>query len=316
MNGKRVVVTGGAGFIGSHLVEQLATDNEVIIIDNLFTGKRDNIELFIDHESLKFIEGDIRDRDLLNDAFQGIDYVFHEAAQVSVPKSFENPVKANDININGTVNVFLAAHTNDVKKVVWASSCAVYGDSDNLPLREDEPPKPLSPYAVTKLAGEYYAQIFTEEYNVPIVSLRYFNVYGPRQDPSGEYAAVIPKFIQRLSDNKPPIIYGDGEQTRDFVFVEDVVQANLKAAERDATGVFNIASGEKTRIRELAACLIDRMDYHSPPVFQSERPGDIRLSYGDISKGRKQLDYEPRYTLEKGIKKYLSRMKNENFAGT
>jgi len=300
---KRVVITGGAGFIGSHLAEELAENNEVVVIDNLSTGKLENIKHLIDNKKIVFKKGDIRDLDFLKEEFKGVDYVFHQAAIVSVPFSVEDPILTNEVNVNGTLNVLIAARDCGVKKVIYASSCAVYGDNPNLPLKEDMLPMPLSPYAVTKLAGEYYCQVFTEVYGLPTISLRYFNVYGPRQDANSDYAAVIPKFIKRVLEDKPPIIYGDGKQTRDFIFVKDVVKANIMAAKSNATGVFNIASGKQVSINELANLIIEIMGKDFEPIHQRPRPGDIRHSIADISKAKEKLNFQPEYSLKEGLEK-------------
>lgn len=306
MKNKKVVITGGAGFIGSHLAEELAENNEVIVIDNLSTGKLGNIKHLIDDEKIVFKKEDIRNLDFLKKEFEGVDYVFHQAAVVSIPFSVENPVLTNEVNVNGTLNVLIAARDCNVKKVVYASSCAVYGDNPNLPLKEDMLPKPLSPYASSKLAGEYYCEVFTEVYNLPTIVLRYFNVYGPRQDASSPYAAVIPKFIERIKKGKPPIIYGDGKQTRDFIYVKDVVKADIMAAESNATGVFNIASGKETSIEELAMQIIKMTGKNNlKPVYDKPRPGDIKHSVADITKAKEKLGFYPEYSLEKGIKEIV-----------
>ncbi len=297
-----VLVTGGAGFIGSHLSEELAKDNEVTAIDNLSTGKLENIRRLIDNKKIVFKKGDIRDLEFLKSEFEGADYVFHQAAVVSVPKSVEKPLLTNDVNTNGTLSVLIAARDCNVKKVVFASSCAVYGDNPHLPLKEDMLPMPLSPYASSKLAGEYYCQVFTKAYGLSTSSLRYFNVYGPRQDVNSDYAAVIPKFIKRVLENKPPIIYGDGEQTRDFIFVKDVVNANILAAESSATGIFNTASGEKTSIDELASTLMSITGTNLNLIHEKPRQGDIKHSAADISKAREKLNFKPKHSLEEGLR--------------
>mgnify|MGYP000394964556 CR=1 FL=1 len=231
MKNKKVIVTGGAGFIGSHLAEELAESNEVVVIDNLCTGKLENIKHLIDNEKIVFKKGDIRDLVFLRREFEGADYVFHQAALPSVPRSIEDPALTNGVNVNGTLNVLIAAKDCEVKKIVYASSSSIYGDTPILPKKEGMLPNPLSPYAVSKLTGEYYCKAFSVVYGLKTVCLRYFNVYGPRQDPTSQYAAVIPRFITRILDNKPPIIYGDGRQTRDFTYVKDVAIANILAAE-------------------------------------------------------------------------------------
>ena len=230
MKDKRVAVTGGAGFIGSNLAEELATSNSVIIIDDLSTGNKENIASLLQKDNVRFIRGSILDLKLLQESFRGIDFVFHQAALPSVPRSIEDPLVTNEVNITGTLNVLLAARDNKAKKVVYASSSSVYGDTPTLPKSEDMPTNPQSPYALTKLVGEYYCRIFHQIYKLPTICLRYFNVFGPRQDPASQYAAVIPRFVAKVLRGQPPIIYGDGNQTRDFTYIKDVTQANVVAA--------------------------------------------------------------------------------------
>lgn len=300
MKHQRVLVTGGAGFIGSNLAGELALENEVVILDDLSTGRVENIKELLKRENFRFVRGSITDLELLQGSFKDIDYVFHQAAFVSVPKSIDDPAACNNININGTLNVLTAARDNNVKKVIFASSCAVYGDPEVMPVAETAQINPKSPYAVTKLACEYYCGVFTEVYDLPTVSLRYFNVYGPRQNPESEYAAVIPKFINRLMNGKPPVIYGDGLQTRDFVFVKDVVRANILAAEREESGVFNVGSGASITVAELAGTIIDLLGKDMKPLHEAPREGDIRDSVADISKA-KSIGYEAGYSLEEGL---------------
>ena len=309
MKNKKVVITGGAGFIGSHIAEELAEENEVLIIDNLSTGKKENIKHLIDNEKIIFKKGDIRDLNFLKKEFENVDYVFHQAAVVSVPFSVENPSITNEVNVAGTLNVLTAAKENDVKKVVFASSCAVYGNNQNLPLKEETLPMPLSPYAASKLAGEAYCNVFAHVYGLPTASLRYFNVYGPRQDAASPYAAVIPKFIERVRNGMPPVIYGDGKQTRDFIYVRDVVKANILAAESTATGIFNIASGKAISIEELAYKIIEiaGKNKNIRPLYEKPRPGDIRYSMADIAKARKELNFHPQYTLQEGLKEMMGK---------
>lgn len=257
LKNKRAVVTGGAGFIGSHLADELAKQGyHVVILDDLSTGKKENIAGLLSRDNVEFVEGSITDLLLLNKLFQCVDYIFHQAAIPSVLRSVENPQAVHEVNLTGILNVFLAAKDNGVKKVVYASFSSVYGDTPTLPKREDMIPNPQSPYAVTKLAGEYYCQVFRQAYALPIACLRYFNVYGPRQDPNPQYAAVIPRFIKRVSQGSSPIIFGDGEQTGDFTFIKDVVQANILAAESNASGIFNIGKGQRTTINQLAELII------------------------------------------------------------
>lgn len=298
---KKVVVTGGAGFIGSHLAGRLVERGyRTTILDNLSTGKIENIEELIKNDHVEFIRGSITDPPLLNKLFHDVSYVFHLAAIPSVPRSVENPRASHEVNVNGTLNVLLAARENSVKKVVYASSSSVYGDTPTLPKREDMTPHPLSPYAVTKLAGEYYCQVFSEVYQLPTVCLRFFNVYGPRQDPNSQYAAAVPIFIKRVREGNPPVIFGDGRQTRDFTFVKDTVEANILAVESDARGLLNIARGESITINELAKVVISIMGKNMKPIHQELRPGDIRHSLADISRAR-TLGYDPKYSLKDGL---------------
>jgi len=302
---KRTVVTGGAGFIGSHLAEELASRGYyVVILDDLSTGRTENIEVLLQNKDVQFVQGSITNLPLLHKLFQGVESVFHQAAIPSVPRSIENPLASHEVNITGTMNVLLAAMDNHVKKVIYASSSSVYGDTPTLPKREDMPPNPQSPYAVTKLAGEYYCRVFQEVYGLPTVCLRYFNVYGPRQDPNSQYAAVIPRFISRVSQGEPPVIYGDGKQTRDFTFVEDAIEANILAAENEATAVFNIGRGEKISINQLAELIISLAGSNLKPVHSAPRPGDIRHSLADICRAQ-AFGYTPRYDLEQGLRKLL-----------
>jgi len=297
----KYVVTGGAGFIGSHIAESLSKKHEVIILDNLFTGKRENIESLLDEKTIECVEGSITDSSLLHDVFQNADGIFHQAAIPSVPRSIDNPAATNEANITGTLHVLIAAKDCGVKKVVYASSSSVYGDTPTLPKVESMTPNPKSPYAVSKLAGEYYCRVFSEVYGLDTVSLRYFNVFGPRQDPKSEYAAVIPKFITRILDGTPPIIYGDGEQTRDFTYVKNVVQANIRAMESDARGVFNIACGECISLNDLASIIMDIIGIHIDPIYDAPRPGDVRESLADILKAQEQFNYYPEYDLKSGL---------------
>ncbi|RLC69625.1 MAG: GDP-mannose 4,6-dehydratase [Chloroflexi bacterium] len=305
MRGKRVVITGGAGFIGSNLAEELAGENEVILIDDLSTGKVENIEGLLKRGAVKLVKGSVTDLDFLREQFKGADYVFHLAALPSVPRSVADPLASNEINLTGTLNVLIAARDNRVSKVIYASSSSVYGDMPNSPKSENMPPSPMSPYGVGKLAGEYYCQVFTQVYGLPTISLRYFNVYGPKQDPSSEYAAVIPRFIVSILKGEPPIIFGDGQQTRDFTFVQDVVEANILAAESEATGVFNVGSGSQISINELARLIRRLVGKNLELVHASPRPGDVRHSLADISKAEEAIGYRPRYNLEQGLKETI-----------
>lgn len=250
----KYLVTGGAGFIGSNIVEELVDRNESVrVLDNLSTGRRENIEPFMD--KIEFIEGDLRDLDAVRKAVEGVDYVLHQGALPSVPRSIDEPLTTNEVNVNGTLKVLIAARDAGVKRVVYASSSSIYGNSEVLPKREDMPPNPLSPYAISKLAGENYCRIFYQIYGLETVCLRYFNVFGPRQDPTSQYSAVIPKFINAMLNGERPIIYGDGKQSRDFTFVANVVQANLLACEANGVAgeLFNVACGERYTLLDLIA---------------------------------------------------------------
>lgn len=303
---KRILVTGGAGFIGSNLARYLShQQNHVIVLDDLSTGHKKNIDDLVNERTIEFIEGSVTDLDLLQDSFQNIDYIFHEAALPSVPRSIKDPLTSNDVNINGTLNVLIAAKDTGVKKVIYASSSSVYGDTPTLPKLELMIPNPLSPYAVTKLTGEYYCQVFTNVFHLPTVILRYFNVYGPRQDPSSEYAAVIPKFIISVMNGQSPIIYGDGEQTRDFTYVDDVIQANILAAESNATGVFNAAGGRRITINELATTVMNICGKKLNISYKENRPGDIKHSLADSTKAHNAFGFTLKYDIEQGLKETI-----------
>ena len=306
----KFVVTGGAGFIGSHLVEAIAGSHEVVVIDNFSSGKRENLRRFAD--SISGIQGSITNLPLLKDAFKGAEGIFHLGAIASVARSVDNPIATHETNLTGTLNVLLAARDCGVRTVVFSSSSAVYGDEPTLPKREDLPSVPLSPYAVSKLAGEYYCKVFSELFGVRTVSLRYFNVFGPHQDPQSEYAAVIPKFITKLLNNQPPVIFGDGKQTRDFVYVKDVVQANLLAMQSSATGTFNIGSGKSIDLNSLARTVAEIMKVRIPPIYEEPRSGDIRDSVSDITLAKKVLGYQACYSLEKGLAETIPWFRHQN----
>jgi len=299
---KKVVVTGGAGFIGSHLAEELTRRGYyVVILDDLSTGKKSNIDGLLAKKQAEFIQGTITNQDLLLEVFKNTEYVFHLAALPSVPRSINNPLVSHEANATGTLSVLLAASKNKVKKVVYASSSSVYGETPTLPKREDMLPRPLSPYAVSKLAGEYYCNVFKECFSLAAVSLRYFNVYGPKQTADSQYAAVIPTFIKSIAEGKAPVIFGDGEQTRDFTFVKDVIKSNILAAESDAIGVFNISGGRGITINETVRLILKMAGSDVKPVYQKPRPGDIRHSWADIGKAA-VFGYKPQYTFENGLK--------------
>jgi len=300
----KYLVTGGAGFIGSHIVETLVMQNhDVVILDNLFSGTIANIKPFLEEKNVAFVQGSVTDLSLLRQTTEGIDGIFHEAGIASVQESIRNPEKTHEVNATGTLNVLVAARDSGVKKVVCASSASVYGDNPVLPKREDMIPEPLSPYAVAKLTGEYYASVFSHLYGIKMVSLRYFNVFGPRQDPNSEYSGVISKFIARVKQNQPIIIFGDGTQTRDFVFVSDVVSANLLAMKSKAQGTFNVGCGGQTSLNELADAVKSIIGTDVPVRYEPSREGDIMHSWADISKAREILGYSPVFTIKDGLKR-------------
>lgn len=296
------LVTGVAGFIGSNLAEALlARGHRVRGLDNFLSGKRENLEGL---SGLEFMEGDIRDPEACRRACEGVDYVLHQAALGSVPRSIEDPVLSNECNVTGTLNMLVAARDAGVRRFVFAASSSAYGDTPELPKVETMRPQPLSPYALTKLTGEEYCRLFFELYGFETVSLRYFNVYGRRQDPFSAYAAVIPKFVSALLRGEPPEIYGDGEQTRDFTYIEDVVQANLKACEapREACGrVYNIAFGRRISLNELYREIASLLGTDIRPRYGPPRPGDVRHSLADVSRAREALGYEPAFDVRQGL---------------
>jgi UDP-glucose 4-epimerase len=309
MKNKKVVITGGAGFIGSNLAHGLAKDNTVTILDDLSTGSIENVTGLIPKKNVTLIKGSILDRQLLERALGGNDYVFHLAAISGIPYSLKDPLSTNEVNITGTLNVLIAARNNNIKKVVFASSSSIYGHAPTLPMQEGMSPNSQSPYALTKLVGEYYCHIFHTIYRLPTICLRYFNVYGPRQNLNSEHTSVVPSFISRLSQSKRPIIYGDGNQTRDFTFVLDAVQANIIAAESCATGVFNIGSGRSITINDLAETLIGIFGIDTHRMHEKPRAGDIRHSLADITLFR-TIGYEPRYSLEEGLRETIREFTN------
>lgn len=306
----KVVVTGGAGFIGSHIVEAwLERGAEVHIIDNLRTGFMSNINLF---PNAIFHKGSITNRDLVFKVLMNTDYVHHLAAFVSVPESIEKPEECYDININGLLNVLDACKEFGIKKIVFSSSAAVYGDNPESPKRITTKTGPKSPYGSTKLEGENHLRNFHDLHNLGTVSLRYFNVYGPRQNPQSQYAAAVPIFINNALNNKPIIIYGDGSQTRDFIFVKDVVEANINAAlNSEVNGVFNVAAGSSTSIKELAEIIIDETSSKSKIEFQDERPGDIKHSLASIDETKTHLHFLPKFSLIDGLKKTIDYYKSK-----
>jgi len=300
------LVTGGAGFIGSHIVDCLVKRGEIVrVLDNFITGKIENIKHNLDR--IQLINGSVEDLETVRQAVCGVDYVLHQAAMASVQQSVDDPLKCNETNVCGTLNVLTASKAAGVKRVVYASSSSVYGDAPGLPKSEDMPVRPLSPYALTKLTGEHYCQLFSKLYGLETVSLRYFNVFGPRQDPSSEYAAVIPKFLTLMSEGRSPVIYGDGLQTRDFIYVENVVQANLLACTQPnvAGEVLNVACGESYSLLDLVVFLNKILSKSIKPMFEDERQGDIKHSQANISKAQRFLGFTPRVSFEEGLEKLV-----------
>lgn len=301
------LITGGAGFIGSNLVAYLLEHKakKVRVLDNLATGFRKNLEAFQGNPSFEFMEGDIRDLETCKRAMEGIDYVSHQAALGSVPRSINDPLTSNEVNVTGFLNMLVAQNdSKTVKRLVYAASSSTYGDSPTLPKQEEKIGKPLSPYAVTKLVNELYADVFHKTYGTQTIGLRYFNVFGPNQSPTGAYAAVIPLFMQALKDEKAPIINGDGEQTRDFTFVQNAVQANVRAffAEEEAVNqVFNVAYGERISLNTLWEDLQNISGKKITAVYGPTRKGDVRDSLANVDKARKLLGYDPLFSVKDGL---------------
>ncbi len=308
----KVLVTGGAGFIGSHIVTALLERGEQVrIIDNFATGKRDNLVGLSDR--IEVIEGDIRSYHIVQEAVAGMEVILHEAALPSVPRSVRDPITTNEVNVLGTLNVLHAAKEAGVRRLVFASSSSVYGDNPELPKREEMCPNPLSPYAVSKLAAEKYCSSFSRIYGLETVILRYFNVFGPRQDPNSQYSAVIPKFIKAMSHDQRPVIYGDGGQTRDFTYVANVVSANLLAMTAQcAYGVpINCACHQRISLNELVAHLNRILGKEIEPLYTDPRPGDVRDSYAAIDRARQWLRYEPVLAFEEGLARTVSAMNGQ-----
>jgi UDP-glucose 4-epimerase len=300
---EKVVITGGAGFIGSHLAQHFLNEGfHVTLVDSFATGHRRNLDAI--KGDVELVEADVRDRDALDDAFRGARYVLHQAALVSVPLSCERPFEAHAVNGTGTLNVFEAARLAGVERVTFAASAAAYGDKPALPTDESQPVAPLSPYAATKLLGEHYAAVYTAQYGLPVFPLRYFNIYGPRQDPAGAYAAVISKFYERMKAGGRPVIFGNGQQTRDFCYVGDVVQANAKALTapvKHAGQPINIGTGCATTLLDLVDGLNRAFGTALEPVFREKRAGDVTDSLADISRARAWLGYQPTFTIGDGL---------------
>lgn len=296
------LVTGGAGFIGSHIVDELVRRGEKVrILDNFSTGKRENLVPFL--EQIELIEGDIRSYHIVREAVQGVDYILHQGALPSVPRSINDPITTNEVNVGGTLNILDAARDAGVKRVVYASSSSVYGANREMPKREDMMPQPISPYAVAKLTGEKYCHVFSRTYGLETVALRYFNVFGPRQDPQSAYAAFIPKFIVGMLEEKRLIIDGDGTQSRDFTFVKNVVAANLLAVEAKGVGgeVFNVACGEAMSLNEVVGYIRQALGCEGDIAYGPPRSGDVPMSLADITQARARLGYEPRVPVQEGL---------------
>ncbi len=303
----KVLVTGGAGFIGSHITHRLVKEgHQVVILDNLSSGKEENLSAVA--AKVEFVKGDLRDASLLSRLCKGCQLVFHQAAVVSVPYSVEHPQETHDVNIQGTLNALLAARDAGVERFVFASSAAIYGEDPRLPKREEMTPSPLSPYGVEKITAEHYLSAFNHLYGLPTVALRYFNVFGPRQDPSSFYSGVISIFANKLSQSEDPVIFGDGEQCRDFVYVDDVVQANMLAATHpDAPGqAFNVGRGQSTTLNELVEMLTRLTGYEPTTSYESARAGDIIKSLADITKIKEALGFDPAVGVEEGLSRLIA----------
>jgi len=305
----RILVTGGAGFIGSNLAAQLLKDKRVFfvrVLDNLSTGYKENISALLNHPGFEFMEGDIRDYTTCLKACSDIDLISHQAALGSVPRSINDPLTTNAVNITGTLNIFSAAKEKNIKRVVYAASSSTYGDHPGLPKQEDKIGRPLSPYAVTKYVNELYAAVFADLYKMEFIGLRYFNIFGPQQSPNGPYAAVIPLFAEALLNNKPPTINGDGSHSRDFTYVDNAVQANILSLftrnDQAINQVYNIACGQQTSLAQLFEVMKNEAGSSLQPVYGPERAGDVKHSMADISKARQLLGYEVKLSVEEGLR--------------
>lgn len=316
IKGSKILVTGGAGFIGSNLCENLLQNgNKVVCFDNFSTGKRENINQFLKNSEFSLIEGDIRSLQDCQVATQEVDIVLHQAALGSIPRSIEDPITTNDVNINGFLNMLIASSDAGVKRFVYACSSSTYGDHPDLPKVENNIGRPLSPYAITKYANELYAKVFSEIRGLETIGLRYFNVFGPRQDTDGAYAAAIPKFVKNLINHESPIIYGDGEQSRDFTYIENVIQMNNLAAttinKKALNEIYNVAYGDSSTINELLSSLRDLLSNFDKkiievmPDYQIARKGEVRHSLASIKKGETLLEYQPRFSLSQGLSKAI-----------
>jgi UDP-N-acetylglucosamine 4-epimerase len=318
----KILVTGGAGFIGANLVQHLLQQPDVEkirVFDNLATGALKNIEEFETNRKFQFVQGDIRDYDSCLLACDGIDLISHQAALGSVPRSINDPLTTNNVNITGTLNIFTAAKEKKIKRIVYAASSSTYGDHSGLPKVEDKIGNPLSPYAVTKYVNELYATVFANVYGMELIGLRYFNVFGPKQNPQGAYAAVIPLFIKAVLNNEPPLINGDGEHSRDFTFVENAVQANTLALftqKKEAINqVYNIAYGTRTSLNEVFEMIKEIAGSDLAPKYGPERKGDVKHSLADISKAKELLDYDPKFDIREGMKKAFEWYRKQHHFG-
>ncbi len=312
----KAIVTGGAGFIGSNLAEFLLSKGWFVkVIDNLSTGRRENIKHLEENKDFKFIEGDIKNTDFLKEEFKNFDFVFHQAAIPSVAKSVNDPETSNDNNITGTLSVLIAARDMGIKRVIYAASSSVYGDTPTLPKVESMRPNPKSPYALTKYVGEEYCRIFFEIYGLETLSLRYFNIFGPKQNPNSQYAAVIPKFITAALRGERPVVYGDGLQSRDFTYIENVLVANFLASQADVKCCgksYNIACGERVSLLELLKKIENLMNVKLDPIFSDPRPGDVKHSLADISMAKDCIGYKPVVKFDEGLKKALDWYKEKH----
>ena len=315
-NNKKILVTGGAGFIGSNLCEALLSkDNKVVCLDNFATGKRENIAEFLEDPNFTLIEGDIRELDDCLNAAKDVDYVLHQAALGSVPRSIKDPITSNDVNVSGFLNMLVAARDSGVKRFVFAASSSTYGDSQLMPKTEDIIGKPLSPYAITKYVNELYADIFSKTYGLETIGLRYFNVFGRKQDPNGAYAAVIPKFVSQLMKRESPVINGDGSYSRDFTYIDNVIQANILSLitqdKKAINTVYNVAYGERNTLNDLMKYLKQYLSKFDSKILNVKvingpnRAGDVPHSHASVDKAKKKLNYNPQFNLHKGLKEAI-----------
>jgi len=313
LSNKKILVTGGAGFIGSNLCEALLKkENKVVCLDNFATGKRENIKQLLQDPNFALIEGDIRKLEDCLKAVKHVDYVLHQAALGSVPRSIKDPITSNDVNVSGFLNMLVASRDNGVKRFVFAASSSTYGDSESMPKTEDIIGKPLSPYAITKYVNELYADIFSKSYGLETIGLRYFNVFGRKQDPNGAYAAVIPKFVSQLIKGKSPVINGDGNYSRDFTYIDNVIQANLLSLittnKQAINTIYNVAYGDRNTLNDLMSYLKEFLSEFDPEISNIEvihgdnREGDIPHSHASINKAKNFLNYNPKFNLQKGLK--------------